>query len=138
MRAVLDRYAEQVLSGIFEVLSKQATLDETLDTLINFASRDPKMETGCLFYKMRAGKHRLGPLTRQRVEEIDATAVRAYEDFLVARRDAGDWAADRPVGSTARYLSEQIALALTQRAADQDKDQIQETLELALSVLRRR
>jgi hypothetical protein len=47
------------------------------------------METGCLFYKMRAGKHRLGPDTRTRVEEIDAAGQAAYAAFLQIARDAG-------------------------------------------------
>jgi AcrR family transcriptional regulator len=64
-RAVLDRYAEQVLSEMFVILQSGQGLRETLDALIDFASDDPRMETGCLFYKMRAGKHRLGPETRR-------------------------------------------------------------------------
>lgn len=137
MRAVLDRYAEQILPGILGALSNEATLEDTLDTLITFASRDPQMDTGCLFHKLRAGKHRLGPLTRQRVDDIEAAALQAFEAFLSARRDAGDWIGDRSISVTARYLSGQIGFALTQRAAGEDKDRIQETLELALSVLRR-
>lgn len=136
MRAALDRYAEQVLSDIFALLSGDAPLGEVLDALTEFASRDPKMETGCLFYKMRAGKHRLGPRTRERVDEIDAAAVQAYEAFLEARRAAGDWTSGLPAAVAARYLSEQIALALTQRAAGEDKDEIHATLSLALSVIR--
>jgi len=136
MRAALDRYATQVLSGVFELLSGATSLDDTLDALIVFASRDPSMETGCLFYKMRAGKHRLGSLTRQRVEELEAASQEAYAQFLQTRQEAGDLAADRPISAMARYLSEQIALAISQRAAQEDKDQIKETLELALSVLR--
>ncbi|MGA0807271.1 MAG: TetR/AcrR family transcriptional regulator, partial [Pseudohongiellaceae bacterium] len=75
--AVLDRYAEQVLSDIFVVLHCGKGLRETLDALIDFASDDPRLETGCLFYKMRAGKHRLGPQTRARLEETDAAAKSA-------------------------------------------------------------
>ncbi|MEO0525219.1 MAG: TetR/AcrR family transcriptional regulator, partial [Pseudomonadota bacterium] len=55
-RAVLDRYAEQVLSEMFGILHSGHGLHETLHALIDFASDDPRMETGCLFYKMRSGK----------------------------------------------------------------------------------
>jgi hypothetical protein len=72
------------------------------------------METGCLFYKMRAGKHRLGPETRARVEEIDAAAQAAYAAFLQAARDAGEWPDGLSVEAGAKYLGEQIALAITQ------------------------
>ncbi|MGJ3264304.1 MAG: TetR/AcrR family transcriptional regulator, partial [Salinarimonas sp.] len=65
-RAALDTYAERVLADIFAILHGGEGLRETLDALIAFASADPRMETGCLFYKMRAGRHRPGPGTRGR------------------------------------------------------------------------
>ena len=137
MRAALDRYAEQVLSDIFVILQRAAPLSETLDALIRFASEDPKMETGCLFYKMRAGKHRLGPKTLEGVEQIDAAAVQAFAGYLGTRREIGDWTSDLPIATAARYLVEQLGLALTQRAAGEDPTEIRASLSLALSVIQR-
>ncbi|MEM6610198.1 MAG: TetR/AcrR family transcriptional regulator [Pseudomonadota bacterium] len=137
MRAALDRYAEHVLSDIFHTLSKNMPFQDTLDALIAFASQDPKMETGCVFYKMRAGKHRLGPMTRQRIDEIDAAAVAAYGEFLQNRKEIGEWNGDAPIATVARYLVEQIGLALMQRAAGEDPLSIHATLVLAFSVLQR-
>ena len=91
MRAVLDRYAEQVLSDIFKILSRGHSTKETFGALVHYASEDAKMATGCVFFKMRAGKHRLGPDTRERVEEIDRAAVEAFSSFFRQRRQAGDW-----------------------------------------------
>lgn len=136
MRAVLERYADQVLSEIFEILQRPTSLEATLDALIYFASEDVKMETGCVFYKMRAGKHRLGPMTRACVEEIDAGAVAAFAAFLEERSAAGDWARGLPVAQAARYLVEQMGLALTQRASGTDSVQVRATMEMAMSVLR--
>lgn len=136
-RPVLDRYAEQVLSEMFVILHGGMGLRETLDALIDFASDDPRMETGCLFYKMRAGKHRLGPDTRARVEEIDAAGQAAYAAFLQAARDAREWPDGLSVEAGAKYLGEQIALAITQRASGEDPARIREMLTLALSVFTR-
>jgi TetR/AcrR family transcriptional regulator, copper-responsive repressor len=136
-RAVLDRYAEQVLSEVFVVLHGGTGLRETLDALIDFASDDPRMETGCLFYKMRAGKHRLGPQTRARVDEIDAAAQSAYVAFLQSAKDLGEWQGELPVDAAARYLGEQIALAITQRASGEGSSRIRDMLALALSVFTR-
>ncbi|MEM9854967.1 MAG: TetR/AcrR family transcriptional regulator [Pseudomonadota bacterium] len=136
-RATLDRYADQVLSEMFSLLHGGAGLDATLAALIDFASDDPRLETGCLFYKMRAGKHRLGPETRVRVEEINATAQQAYGAFLQAARDAGDWPEGISVAAGASYLGEQIALAITQRAAGEDRARIRAMMELAFSVFTR-
>ena len=137
MRAVLDRYATQVLSDIFDILSRNMPPEETLAALSHFASTDEKMETGCVFYKMRAGKHRLGPLTREGVEAIDAGAVTALTAYFKARQVAGDWAGDPPAATVARYVVEQIGLALSQRAAGHDPDEVRDTLTLAFSALRR-
>ena len=136
-RAVLDSYAERVLSSVFAILHSGKGLRDTLDALVDFASGDPRMETGCLFYKMRAGKHRLGPQTRARVDEIDAAAQAAYVAFLQAARDAGDWPDGPSVEAGASYLGEQLALAITQRASGEDFARIREMMALALSVFTR-
>ena len=133
-RAALDRYAERVLSDVVAILQCGAGLRETLAALVDFATADPRMETGCLFFKMRGGKHRLGPQTRARVEEIHASAQAAYAAFVQSCRDAGEWPSDISVDAAAAYLSEQVALATTQRASGEDPARIREMLTLALSV----
>ena len=135
MAAVLERYAEHVLSDIFDILAKNMPLPETLEALVRFASDDPKMATGCVFYKMRAGKHRLGPTTRARVQAIDTGAVDAFAAYLEARRANGDWTNSVPTPTAARYLVEQMGLALTQRAAGEDPAQVRETFKLALAAI---
>jgi AcrR family transcriptional regulator len=136
-RAVLDSYAERVLSAVFAILHSGKGLQATLAALIDFASADPRMETGCLFYKMRVGKHRLGPATRARVEEIAANAQAAYVAFLQSCRDAGEWPDGSPVEAGAKYLGEQIALAITQRASGEDPDLVREMMAMALSAFTR-
>ena len=136
-RAVLDSYAERVLSAVFAILQGGKGLQATLAALIDFAVADPRMETGCLFYKMRAGKHRLGPDTRARVEEIDAAAQAEYVAFLQSCRDAGEWPGGLSVEAGANYLGEQLALAITQRASGEDPARIREMMALALSVFAR-
>lgn len=136
-RAALDRYAERVLSDIFAILQDGKGLRDTLDALVEFACADPRMETGCLFYKMRAGRHRLGPETRARVDEIDAAAQAAYAAFLQSCRKDGNRTGGLSVEAGAKYLSEQIALAITQRASGEDPTRIREMLGLALSVFLR-
>lgn len=135
--AVLNSYAEQVLSDIFVIVNGGNRLKDTLVALIDFAAADPRMETGCLFYKMRAGKHRLGPETLARVEEIDASAQSAYTALLQAARDTGELPDTLSVESGATYLGEQLALAITQRASGEDPARIREMMTLALSVLTR-
>jgi hypothetical protein len=124
-----------VLSDIFVILQQDAPISDILAALIRFACRDAKMETGCVFFKMRAGKHRLGAKTLERVNEIDAAAVAAFEGFLEDRHRAGDWRGAPPAPVAARYLVEQIGLALTQRASGEDPAKIEATMALALSAI---
>jgi len=135
MRAALDRYAELVLADIFEILNAGWDLQSTLIALIEFASSDVRMEAGCLFYKMRAGKHRLGPQTRQRVNEIEAVANAAYAAFLESRRVIGEWSAPMPPDTGANYLGEQLGLAFMQRASGEDPQRIREMLQMAFSAI---
>ena len=135
--AAIERYAERVLADVFAILQSGKGLRGTLDALVDFACADPRMETGCLFYKMRAGKHRLGPQSRARLEAIDAAAQGAYAAFLQASRDAGDWPAGLSVEAGAKYLGEQFGLAITQRASGEDPACIREMLGMALSVFLR-
>ena len=136
-RRTLERYTRQVLADVLAILEPGRGLRATLDALIDFACEDPRMETGCLFYKMRSGRHRLGPETRALIEELDADARGAYAAFLQGCRDAGEWPGGPTVEAGARYLSEQIVLAITQRASGEDRHQIRESLTLALSVFTR-
>ena len=132
--AALDTYAEQVLSDVFAILQAGKGLRDTLDALIDFASDDPRLETGCLFYKMRAGKHRLGQATRARVEAIDAAARAAFGAFLQSCRSSGEWTGGMSIDAASTYLSEQIGLAITQRASGENPARIRDMLALALSV----
>ena len=135
--AVLNSYAEQVLSDVFGIVTEGNGLQETLAALVDFAAADPRMETGCLFYKMRAGKHRLGPETLARVKEIDAAARSTYVALLQAARDSGALPDALSVEAGATYLGEQLALAITQRASGEDPARIREMMTLALSVFSR-
>ncbi|GAB5447876.1 TetR/AcrR family transcriptional regulator [Gymnodinialimonas sp.] len=134
--AALDRYAERVLGDLFAILQANQPLAPTLDALIDFAVTDTRLETGCLFYKMRAGKHRLGPKTLARVEEIDAAAVHGFDAYLKGQQAAGAWNSVQPTPLIARYLMEQIGLTLTQRATMDDTSGLKDALSLALSVIK--
>lgn len=133
-RAALDHYAARVLSDVFAILQTGESLHQTLQALIDFACADPRMDTGCLLVKMQAGRHRLGPETRQRLEELEGAALEAYTDMLRARHAAGDWPGDLCVETAARYLNAQIALAVTQRAQGQAPGPVRDMLSVALSV----
>lgn len=134
MLAALNLYVDEVLSSVFQILADEKSFKDTMNALIHFSSHDPKTETGCVFYKMRAGKHRLGPQTLQRINEIDAVAVDTFKAYLEECRSSGEWESEQSSSSMARYLVEQMGLASTQRAAGENPAQVQQTMTIALSV----
>jgi hypothetical protein len=83
---------------------------------------------------MRADRHRLRSQTSQLVEEMDRAAETAYQTFLQDRRGAGESNGAVSTDVAAKYLGEQIALALAQRAAGENAANIRKMLGLALSV----
>ena len=135
-RAALESYAEQLLSDVSKILQSGQGMNETLDALIDFIITDARLEIGCLFHKMRAGKNRLGPKTRELVEELNRAAQGNYQTFFQDRRSTGDWYGTVSTDVAAKYLGEQIALALAQRASGENATTIREILSLALSVFR--
>ena len=133
-RAALDRYADNVLGDVFGILEQGDRLGEILAKLVEFACDDPRMATGCLFYKMRHGRHRFGPVTQDRIEALDRAAEDAYRAALRRCRDAGDDLGGVSVETGAHYLGAQIGLAIMQRAGGADRATVRDSLELALSV----
>ena len=134
MRAALDRYAGVVLSEVVNILQTKESLNVTLDRLIDFACIDQRMGSGCLFYKMWYGKHRLGPQTLERLHELAEEAQAVYEVFLEGHRDSGAWEPESSIALSAQYLSHQIGLASMLHASGQSSESIRNTLSLAFSV----
>ena len=134
--AALESYAEQLLSDLSKILQSGQGMNETLDALIDFIITDARLEIGCLFHKMRAGKNSLGPKTHELVEELNRAAQGNFQTFFQDRRSTGDWYGAVSIDVAAKYLGEQIALALGQRASGENATTIREILSLALSVFR--
>lgn len=134
MRAALDRYANGLVDRILALLDPARDLAPTLRAFVDFASDDPQMGLGCMYHKMLAARHRLGPETRARIDEIEGQARSAYAAYFAARRAAGDWPGTLDPDMAARFLADQVGLALGQRAAGVPQAQIRASLALALSV----
>ena len=134
--AVLDRYAQAVLEPLKVLLSSPTTFDAKLDAVIDFASHDPRMATGCLFVKMRATRSRFGPHTRSRIAAIEADMLEVYSRFFSEAIVEGNEHLEIAPDLAAAYLYEQMGLAVSQRAAGKSSASVRDLLALALSVLR--
>lgn len=135
--AVLERYSSLVLVQVGELLLSDASFAAKLDELINFASEDPRLETGCLFAKMRAGRSRFGVQTQAKLADIETQALGLYVRFFRESYERGESSGSISAELAASYLMEQLGLAVTQRAAGRSRERVRELLTLSLSVLQR-
>lgn len=135
--AVLELYASRVLARVGEMLLSDAGFTAKLDALINFASEDPQMKTGCLFVKMRSARSRFGIQTQAKLSEIETKVLGLYVRFFRDSSERGEWSGNIPAELAANYLMEQLGLAITQRAAGRSRETVKELLTLSLSALKR-
>ena len=138
MLSVLEKYQNEVLSEVANLLSKSVTMSETFSALVDFIVEDERMKYGCLYHKMLARKHQLGPKTSERVAEIEESINLGFTIFLQSNSQSsgenGAFGAQVSVEDGANYLAAQFALAVTQRAAGKPPAHIKKTLMIALSV----
>jgi AcrR family transcriptional regulator len=134
--AVLEHYGQTVLVGVEALLSSPQSYGAKLDALTSFASDDPRMEAGCLFVKMRATRSRFGPQTQALLAAMDAHFQEHFARFFTDAAGSGEWRGDIAIDLAASYLQEQIALAVSRRAAGRSPEAVRAMLELAISVLR--
>ena len=112
------------------------TYKSKLDALISFASDNPQMEAGCLFVKMRATRSRFGPQTQALLAAMEAHLQAHYARFFTDAAGRGEWRGGIATDLAASYLQEQMALAVSRRAAGKSPEAVRAMLELAISVLR--
>jgi AcrR family transcriptional regulator len=133
--AALMHYAQNVLSQTLEITQSEDSFLDKIKRIAILSAEDDLHDQGCLFVKMRAVKDRLGPKTQELIAQIETMAFEAFLMVLAEGHASGEWSGDIPIDLAARYLQNQIGLALDQRARGEDP---KATLALALSVFERK
>lgn len=137
MNAALTRYAATVLAPVLSRFGQGRSLRETLDALIDFATREgsPEMPAGCLLAKMWISRRHLGPLTRDHVDRLRAEAVAAYEALLERCVRDGDVVSMAPIPTLATYVDAQVTVALNRIAVGDPADLVRKHARLAFIAL---
>lgn len=130
--AALEHYARSVLGKVLEIMDSEISFHEKIAGVAYLSAQDPQHDHGCLFIKMRSAQSGLGENTRKLIIQIENLAIEAYAKALSDARLSGEWSGNIPTQLAARYLYEQIGLALDLRARGGDPKDI---LAVALSVL---
>lgn len=137
MDAALTDYSETVLAPVLATLSDDRAFRETLESLIDFATREetPDVPSGCLFAKMRNFRWRLGPVTGAHVDQLRDGAVAAYAAWLQRCADTGDIELPAALETTATYVDAQLTTMLTRISAGEDPELVRSHARLAFAVL---
>lgn len=133
--AVLERYAQMILSTVSTMLTSPMDFHEKLESLIDFACDNSQLDNGCLFVKMRAARSRFGERTQTIITIIESDTIEIYTQFFKNSAAKAQWESKIPPELAALYLHEQLGLAISQRATNHDQKSIRELLVLALSVI---
>ena len=134
--AVLKHYAEEVLGPLEELLVSPFSFAAKLEGVLVSVGEDPRLESGCLFVKMRSSRSRLGPQTHTCIAAIETHTLGCFTEFFAQAAATGEWDGGVAPELAARYLHEQLGLASSQRASGMSTESVRELLDLAMSVLR--
>lgn len=137
MDAALTRYSETVLGPVLASLSDDRPFRETLDSLIDFATREetPDVPSGCLFAKMRSFRRRLGPITGAHIDKLRDDAVEAYAAWLEECAKKREIELPAPTEMAATYVDAQLTMMLGQISAGEDPATVRAHARLAFAVL---
>ena len=135
--AALTRYSETVLGPVLAMLSDDRPFGQTLDSLIDFVTREetPALPSGCLLAKMRSFRWRLGPVTGEHVDQLREGAVAAYAAWLEQGANRGEIELPAPLDITATYVDAQLTMMLTRISAGEDPELVRAHARLAFAVL---
>jgi AcrR family transcriptional regulator len=135
LAAVVDRYRDQVVLPLLDLLASDLRFDEVLQTVLTAqaAKRDGPM--GCLIAEARLGRHLLGPLAAERLDAVSKEMLSAYEARY--RRAVADGQANGELEPTfaASYLDAQLGTLLMRLHRGDEPEVAARQAWLALQVL---
>lgn len=133
--AALQGYGAEVNGQLGSLLGGVLSFSEKIEALLQFASDASRSEHGCLFFKMRAARHDLGPKTQATLIEVEAAMQEILREFFHTNLASGQWCGGIAPDLAVEYLFVQMALAASLRALGTDPAMVKQLMGLALSVL---
>jgi AcrR family transcriptional regulator len=132
MDAVLERYAEIVLSPVFEQITHDRPFREVLTAMVEaITDVDRAGPGGCLLAKMQQSPSCLGPVVRARVDALRESARAFYTDWVDHAKERGEIPLDIPTAVAAALLDIQTNTLLMQMALGEDPELLRAQAALA-------
>jgi TetR/AcrR family transcriptional regulator, copper-responsive repressor len=135
LAAVIDRYREQVVLPLLDVLASDMPFGEVIQTMLaaQTAERDGPM--GCLITEGRLGRHLLGPLAAQRLDAVSEEMRSAYEARYERAVADGQANGELDPAFAASYVDAQLGTLLMRLHRGDDPEMVRRHAWLAMQVL---
>ena len=135
LAAVIDRYRDQVVLPLLDLLASDLPFDDVLQAIIAAATSKRDGPMGGLIAEARLERHRLGPLAADRLDAVSKEVLSAYE--ARCRRAVADGQANGELepAFAASYLDAQFRMLLIRFHRGEDPETVARHAWLALQVL---
>ncbi len=135
LAAVINRYRDQVVLPLIDLLASDLPFDDVLRAILTAATTKRDGPMGCLIAEARLGRHLLGPLAAERLDAVSMEVLSAYE--ARCRRAVADGQANGELepAFAASYLDAQFRMLLIRFHRGEDPETVARHTWLALQVL---
>ena len=137
---VLESYEEVAIRPLLDIFRSGQSFDTAVASVISFMLQDRDaigIPTGCLFVMMRAQRHRLGPATGEKIDQLRGdflATIAAWVDDLKAK---GQFREDLPTKVAALFVDAMHAGAMRMQREGVPTEQIDRFLRCGFEALRR-
>lgn len=135
LAAVIDRYRDQVVLPLLDLLASDLPFDEVLQALLAALATKRDGPMGCLIAEARLGRHLLGPLASARLDAVSEEMLSAYEARFKRAVADGQANGELEPGFAASYLDAQLVTLLMRLHRGDDPELVARHAWLALQVL---
>lgn len=135
LAAVIDRYREQAVQPLLDLLASDLAFDEVLQTILAAQTAERDTPMGCLIAEARLGRQPRGPLTAERIEVVREEMRTAYEARYERALADGQANEGLEPALAASYLDAQFVMLLMRLHRGDDPEMVRRHAWLAMQVL---
>jgi len=137
IEAVLLKYEKEVTSNLLNILDKEETFKEKIETLSTYitSNKDEIHPTkGCLLVKLQNSKLNMGPKSQKQIRIMQKNLLVAYENYIKKAKAKGHIKSTISDELAAEYFNAQINNAALLIIQGHEKKKVKSLLTLSLSI----
>lgn len=135
----LTAYQAVAITPLLEIFQSAQNFEVTADSAIAFMLQDRDaagLPRGCLFVMMRAQRHRFGPKTRAKIDQLRGLFLDGISAWIEAAKQKGQLAETLPTRIAVHHIDAQHAGAMRMQREGVPSEQIDALLRFGFAALR--